>query len=171
MTRAARILLLPVLLLSACGTPSGSDSVETVRPMAPGDMLAQVRAAGAIGNELDVQPLRDPQVEDLRALATEAEARADFSAAEQFVVSALRIQPGDPDLWQWQAELALVQRRWAEAESLAQRSYAAGPKLGGLCRRNWTTVQFARQTRGDGAGAAQARQRVDACAVPPPVRM
>ena len=31
---------------------------------------------------------------------------------------ALRLQPGDPDLLQWQAELALVQRRWNEAEAL-----------------------------------------------------
>jgi hypothetical protein len=139
--------------------------------MASTDMLAQVRAAGQVGNELDVQPLRDPQVEDLRAQATQAEQKGDYPAADRSLALALRLQPGDPDLLQWQAELALVQRRWTEAETLATRSFDTGPKLGGLCRRNWTTLQFARQARGDGAGAAQAQQRIAACTVAPPVRM
>jgi hypothetical protein len=46
-------------------------------------LLRQVRNAGALGNELDVQPLRDPQVEGLRSAAAVAEARADAVAATQ----------------------------------------------------------------------------------------
>jgi hypothetical protein len=158
-------------LLSACGPPTSNNIAATVRPMATTDMLAQIRASGSIGNELDVQPLRDSQVEDLRTQATQAEQRGDYPSAEHAVTLALRMQPGDPDLLQWQAELALVQRRWTEAEALATRSFDTGPKLGGLCRRNWTTLQFARQARGDGAGSGQAQQRIAACTVAPPVRM
>ena len=158
-------------LLAACGAPPAADKAETVRPLASTYMLAQVRAAGKLGNELDVQPLRDPQVEDLRTLATLAEQRGDFVAAERSLALALRLLPNDPDLSQWQAELALVQRRWGDAETLAQRSFEHGPKLGGLCRRNWTTLQFARQSRGDAVGAGQARQRIAGCTVAPPVRM
>ena len=35
-------------------------------PAAAASLVQQVRAAGQLGDELDVQPLRDPQVEDLR---------------------------------------------------------------------------------------------------------
>lgn len=158
-------------LLSGCGAPPGTSTVETVRPLAAAEMLAQVRAAGGIGNELDVQPLRDPQVEDLRLQATQAEQSGDYAAAERALGLASRLLPNDPDLMQWQAELALAQRRWSDAEALAQRSYERGPKLGGLCRRNWTTLQFARQSRGDAIGAGQARQRIAGCTLAPPVRM
>jgi hypothetical protein len=171
MTRQICALLALASLVVACGAPPVNSPVETTRVMATTDMLAQIRASGSIGNELDVQPLRDSQVEDLRTQATQAEQRGDYPSAERAVTLALRMQPGDPDLLQWQAELALVQRRWTEAEALATRSFNTGPKLGGLCRRNWMTLQFARQARGDGAGSAQAQQRIAACTVAPPVRM
>ncbi len=160
-----------MLALTACGPPTVNEAPATVRPMAASEMLAQIRAAGAVGNELDVQPLRDPQVEDLRTQATQAEQAGDYPAAEHALALASRLLPGDPDLLQWQAELALVQRRWTEAETLATRSFDIGPKLGGLCRRNWSTLHFARQARGDDAGAMQAQQRIAACTVAPPVRM
>jgi hypothetical protein len=57
------------------------------------------------------------------------------------------------------------------AEQLASDSFDKGPKLGGLCRRNWTTVQLARESRGDAAGADVARRQLDRCTVAPPVRM
>jgi Flp pilus assembly protein TadD len=142
-----------------------------VRKLTGAQMLAQVRAAGETGRELDVQPLRDPQVEDLRAMAAAAEQRGDYAAADAALVSALHISANDPDLTQWRAELALVRRDWSGAEKLALESYDKGPKLGGLCRRNWTTLQLARESRGDTGNAAIAQQRVGQCAVNPPVRM
>ena len=171
MSRNIFILSAFTLLLVACGAPPAGNKIESVRPMASADMLAQIRAVGKIGNELDVQPLRDPQVEDLRALATQAEQRGDFVAAEHSISLALKLLPSDPDLMQWQAELALAQRRWNDAETLAQRSFDAGPKLGGLCRRNWATLQFARQAHGDDLGSTQAQQHIAACTVAPPVRI
>ena len=163
-----------LVMLADCsgGTSSGiTESSPGTRPGSSENMLLQVRAAGQVGNEVDVQPLRDPQVEDLRGRATQAEKRGDFASAQRALAQALLITPDDPDLLQWQAELALVTRQWAQAEQLATRSYDMGPKLGGLCRRNWTTIRFASQARGKAAAAVQAQQRVAACAVAPTTRM
>jgi len=162
-------LMLAMLSLPGCGG-SGGPGVG-VRKLTGAQMLAQVRAAGETGRELDVQPLRDPQVEDLRATAAAAEQRGDYAAADAALVSALHISANDPDLTQWRAEIALVRRDWSGAEKLAMESYDRGPKLGGLCRRNWTTLQLARESRGDTGNAAIAQQRVGQCAVNPPVRM
>lgn len=162
------------VLLAGCsgGASSGvNDSVKGTKPASIGSLVMQVRAAGQVGNELDVQPLRDPQVEDLRNAATQAEQRGDFTAAQRALSQALQLSPDDPDLLQWQAEMALEKRQWLEAESLAMRSYEKGPKLGGLCRRNWTTIRFAAEARGNAASVAAAQQRAAACAVPPPTRM
>jgi Flp pilus assembly protein TadD len=162
-------VILAMAMLPGCGG-SGGPGVA-VRKLTGAQMLAQVRAAGETGRELDVQPLRDPQVEDLRAMAAAAEQRGDSAAADAALVSALQISANDPDLTQWRAELALVRRDWSGAEKLAMESFAAGPRLGGLCRRNWTTLQLARESRGDTGNAAIAQQRVGQCAVNPPVRM
>ena len=172
MNRPLRALLstaVLAVLVAACGSPSGQGA--GVRRLSGAQMLAHVRAAGQVGRELDVQPLRDPDVEDLRATAATAEQRGDYNAADAALLSALRFSPGDPDLVQWRAELALVRRDWLGAEKLALESYEAGPRLGGLCRRNWTTLQLAREARGDAGNATIAQQRVDQCTAAPPVRM
>lgn len=170
---AALAVLLATSLLSACtgSTSSALGDSRTNTKLGANSMVMQVRAAGQIGNELDVQPLRDPQVEDLRAAATQAETRGDFAAAKRALSQALLVTPEDPELLQWQAELALATRDWLQAEQLATRSFANGPKLGGLCRRNWTTLRFAAEARGNAAAAAQAQQRLAACTVAPPTRM
>jgi hypothetical protein len=133
-------------------------------------LLQEVRAAGKLGNELDVQPLRDPQVEDLRAAATAAEARGDYAGADRSLAQALEISPKDPELLQWSAEMALVAHDWPRAQQLAMQSHATGAKLGGLCRRNFTTLRLAAEARGDDAAASQAQQQAGACAVAPPTR-
>ena len=82
--------------------------------------------------------------------------------------------PGEerPDwLEEWQAELALQRRAWKSAEALAIESYERGPKLGGLCRRNWATIGHAREQRGAPKAAAVAFRQGESCTVAPPVRM
>jgi len=176
-SRAMRLVACLALfagVLAGCsgGTSSGiTDSTPTTKRGSGSSLVQQVRAAGQLGNELDVQPLRDPQVEDLRNTATTAEQRGDYAAAQRALSQALQLTPDDPELMQWQAELALETRQWEQAESWAMRSYEKGPKLGGLCRRNWMTIQYATEARGNTAAAAQAQQRVAACKVPPPTRM
>jgi Flp pilus assembly protein TadD len=163
------IVVVLCLLLVGCGSGIGGNS--SARRLTPTEMLQQVRAAGETGNELDVQPLRDPQVEDLRTTAAQAESRGDYQAAAATLTRALAITPNDPDLLQWQAELALVSKNWTLAEQYAARSFEKGPKLGGLCRRSWMTREYARQALGDAANAAVAQQQMGRCAVMPPVRM
>ena len=128
-------------------------------------------AANDAGDVIHVEPLRDPAVEHLRQAAEAAEARGDLAAATDALQRALRINPDDPQLMQEFAELLLAQDRLGDAEELAGRSYDSGPKLGGLCRRNWTTVQLARLHRGDPQGAARAAEQVARCIVEPPARM
>jgi hypothetical protein len=159
--------------LAACSASTSSGLVESepaVRPTGA-NLLQQVRAAGQVGDELDVQPLRDPRVEDLRTAASQAEDKGDYAGAGRLLEQAAVLTPDDPDLLQWQAELALVARDWEEAEQLATRSFDKGPKLGGLCRRNWTTLKLAAEARGDAVLLAQAQQRVAGCTVAPPIRM
>ena len=169
-----RAALLPALCaLAACsatGTGAARSTPANARMGAGPALLQQVRAAGRLGNELDVQPLRDPQVEDLRAVATAAESRGDYAGAQRALAKALETSPNDPELLQWQAEMALVGHDWASAQALATQSWEVGPKLGGLCRRNWTTIRFAAEARSDAAGAGQAQERAAACAVAPPNR-
>ena len=66
-----RILLsATIVLVLATGCTSGPSAPASSgrgTPRAdPASLVASVRAAGKTGNELDVQPLRDPQVQDLR---------------------------------------------------------------------------------------------------------
>lgn len=166
---AATIL---VGLVAGCTSgPSSPRSTGSTTKADPASLVASVRAAGKTGNELEVQPLRDPQVQDLRDQAETFEAQGKLRQAESLVDQALAISVDDPDLLQWKAELAMYRKDWAAAEQYATRSFERGPQLGGLCRRNWTAIGHARNGRGDGAGATAARQRVDACTVAPPVRM
>lgn len=159
------------VLLAGCG---GETVDAPPRKKAKADVMAlvaSVREVGVQGVELEVQPLRDPQVEDLRHRAEAQEAAGEYKAAAATLDQALALVPRDPDLLQWQAELALLRRVWSQAEGLANQSYENGPKLGGLCRRNWLTIHHARRLAGNADGAAVARRQVDACTVAPPVRM
>lgn len=164
-----------ILLLFATGCTSGPSAPASPgrgTPRAdPASLVASVRAVGKSGNEIDVQPLRDPQVQDLRDRAEALEARGQTREAETLVDEALTISVDDPDLLQWKAELAMYRKDWAATEQYAMRSFERGPQLGGLCRRNWAAIQHARAGRGDVAGATTARDRVVGCTVAPPVRM
>ena len=171
--RSAWLSALIILTLAACSPTSAPPSPAGNLRTAPAaaDMVAQVRAAGSGNDALDVKPLRDPQVEDLRVRASRLEAAGDYAGATQAIVQALALLPNDPDLLQNAAELALYRKDWAQAETNASRSYELGPKLGSLCRRNWTALRFARAARGNAAGAAEAVSKVAACTIEPPVRM
>lgn len=161
-------------LLAACATSTGPGPAgkPSAAPRADTDALvAQVRTAGEQGKELLVQPLRDPQVEDLRHRAQALEAERKFKSADAVLVEALLVTPGDPELLQWRAELALQRRAWERAEALAIESFERGPKLGGLCRRNWATIGHAREQRGAPKAAAVAFRQGESCTVAPPVRM
>lgn len=172
--RLARLLLTGALLaLAACSSPPAPQKPAAAKPVAPArDLVAEVRAAGtASDDEFEVQPLRDPVIEDLRASATQAETARKFAEADAFLQEALDITPDDPELLQWRAELALAQGNYERTIQLANVSYEKGPKLGGLCRRNWTAIKVSREMSELPAAAEAAAQQAARCTVEPPVRM
>jgi hypothetical protein len=170
MTPTVRILVSALLLaLAACASPPPPPAVPA-GPV-PEAMVAAIRAAaGPDGQELNVQPLRDTMVEDLRRQAAELERKHLYRASADALDRAIAIQPEDPALLQERAEAAVLLRDFDGAETLAQRAYAQGAQVGPLCRRHWATIEQARKARGDDAGGAEARTKLDACTVAPPPR-
>ena len=165
------LVLACVLVLGACSQPPTAP--VSAKPEPPKrDLVAEVRAVGTEANDaLDVQPLRDPQIEDLRATATRHENAREFDQADAALQSALTITPGDPELLQHRAEIALHREQFQQAEQLANESFERGPKLGALCRRNWATIRVAREMIGNAEGATTAGDETGRCTVEPPVRM
>jgi Flp pilus assembly protein TadD len=163
--------LVCVLALAGCSPPPSAP--VSSKPEAPKrDLVAEVRAVGAEGADaLEVQPLRDPQIEDLRATATRHEGAREFDQADAALVRALAITPGDPELLQHRAEIALHREQFQQAEQLANDSFERGPRLGALCRRNWATIRLAREMIGNAEGATTAGNETSRCTVEPPVRM
>ncbi len=182
------------VLLAACGsTPVASTWIGA----SPEQLVSEIRAAGAaMPGELDVQPLRDPMVEDLRVRAARAERAQRYAEAAADLDKALALSPEDPGLLQERAEAAVLEKDLAKAEALARRAFGLGGKVGPLCRRHWMTIRQSlalQQTRlmqlqNDGRMKGQAlaqwqqdmakvatdlelaRRDQDACTVSPPPR-
>ena len=160
------------LLLASCATPPPAPVAPAgPPPLTDAQIVEATRAAGRDGVELVVTPLVDPHVEDLRERAEKAQASNRPQRADRELLKALAITPDDPDLLQWRAELAVLRQARDEAEALAKRSIALGPKSGPLCRRNWTLVKLLRESRGEAENAASAAAMLERCTIAPPVRM
>jgi hypothetical protein len=160
------VLALVVVLAAACGTAPPAPQ-RWVGP-APEALVTEIRAVGkAAPDELDVQPLRDPMVEDLREQAVAAERAHRHADAAAALDKALLLSPDDPALLQERAEVAVLQQDIARAATLARRAFDIGAKVGPLCRRHWATIRLgiafdlrmldaqaaARQLRGDALDA------------------
>jgi hypothetical protein len=131
-------LLLGALVLGACVTPAPQPTTPAFDAAA---LVQTIRAAGAASpTELDVQPLRDPQVEDLRQQAVQLEARHMYRGAADLLDRALQLNAGDPALLQERAELALLLGEAAQAEYYAKQAIDLGSATGPLCRRHWETL-------------------------------
>jgi len=116
---------LALFALAACSPtsapPSPPGNLRTTP--AAGDMVAQVRAAGNSVDALDVKPLRDPQVEDLRMRASRLEAVGDYAGATQAIVQALALTPNDPELLQKPVVPARTETRFAVPTQLDHHSF------------------------------------------------
>ncbi len=176
------------LLLGACVAPDPKPVAPTYDAAA---IVKAIRNAGAASaSELEVQPLRDPQVEDLRQQATQLEAKRMYRGAADLLDRALKLNTSDPALLQERAELAFLLRDPAQAQQLAKQAIELGSTTGPLCRRHWETrlqaallrandrivrrgESEAQATAGVGAAAAEvrdARTRREACTVAAPNR-
>ena len=162
-------LVASLLALSACGTlpADTSPSAPAVPKVAPEQRLEAVIAAskGADDRELAVQPLRDPEVQDLREDAVAAIAARDYPAAADALNQALLIAADDPAILQERAEVALLQAEYERAETLARRAFDLGSMVGPLCRRHWATIEQARLARGLQQDAASAHMQIETCTV------
>jgi tetratricopeptide (TPR) repeat protein len=117
--------------------------------------VAKVVAAGGLeSRELDVQPIRDPQVEDLRQQAAQLEKARKYPEAAAALDHALQLNANDPALLQERAEAALLLHRLDDAERFAQQAFDSSSKVGPLCRRNWTTIAQVRSAKLSGVNAA-----------------
>lgn len=162
---------LPALLvlgLAACAaTPPAPPPAQATLPTVPTEqrLAAVLAAGGADDRELAVQPLRDPQVQDLREHAAAAIAARDYVQAADALNQALLIVADDPAVLQERAEVALLQAEYPRAVTLSQRAYELGSQVGPLCRRHWATVEQAQLALGHAAEAADAQTRIQACTV------
>lgn len=167
----AVLTVIALLALAGCTPERHRAGAGTVHALEPAAMVAAVRAAAASDEaELAIQPLRDPRIEDLRAEAERLEANGDVAGAARALDLALEEVGSDPALLQERAELALLQRDFALAASLAERAYALGSRVGPLCRRHWATLEQLRLSEGDAAGVEAARAGIEACRVTGPAR-
>lgn len=167
MNRIRLTLLASASLLVLAGCVSTSAPVKPVDTTTPVQRLAAVEAAaGKDDTELDVQPLRDGGVEDLRIVAQGKRQAGDLAAAAQALDQALQISEGDPAVLQERAEVALLQGEWAQAETLARKAVELGSKTGPLCRRHWATIEQSRLARGEQQNAVSAHAQIEGCTVP-----
>ena len=163
--RTASVLALGIALAACVSTPPPvKPPVDTTTPAQR--MAAVDASAGKDDKELDVQPLRDAAVEDLRVAARAKRQANDLAGAAEALDQALQISEGDPSILQDRAEIALLQGDWAAAETLARKSVELGSKTGPLCRRHWATIEQARLARGEKENAVSAHAQLEGCTVP-----
>jgi hypothetical protein len=157
------------MALAACSQPG---SVQQATRAPDHDLVAAIRAAGAHdGSVVEIAPLRNPSIDGFLDAAHAAERAGDITQAISKTDSALSLAPDAPDILQYRAELAVRAKDYDTAESDARRSYELGPKLGGICARNWQTVMEIEQVKGHAAAAENARVSRERCHVDGPVRM
>lgn len=166
--RSFAIALAAAIGLASCAAPAPRDTAPAFDPAA---LVAAVRAAGrASATELEVQPLRDPEIEDLRQQAAQMEAKHMYRGAAEALDRAMAINPEDPALLQERAELALLLREPADAVRLARAAIGLGSDAGPLCRRHWETLLQTALLRANdrvirrGESEAEATARVQAAA-------
>lgn len=159
-----------VLSLAACATapppPPPAPAVAS-----PAEMLAYVRAAAGDGEgELDVRPLRDSRVEDLRERAAHLQREGYHRDAAEALGQAMALVPDDPGLMQEAAEAALLLGDFDRAGDLADRALQLGSGVGPLCRRHRATLEQVHLALGEATAAAEARAAIEACRVAAPQR-
>lgn len=149
-------------LLAGCSKPplpppnSGASS--------PAAMVKAIRAADTSSQSVvQVKPLRDPQVDGYLDRARSDEQAGNFSRALDKLNAALKLSPDAPDILQKRAEAEILLDQFPAAEADARRSFALGPKVGGLCASNWQTVLEIAQSKNDQSNIAAARAERNKC--------
>jgi len=163
--------LCALVLLVLCACSSRDQSSVTTVSMAPEDMLAKIRGNADVQHEVEFQALPDDAILDLQDRARKAQAGGDLALTRRLLEQALTVNQKDPETLQMLAELAILEEAWLAAERAALDSYASGPKLGGLCRRNWLTVHYAKLAQGQPMAEHQLAKSLNECTIVPPARL
>ncbi|PPU40227.1 hypothetical protein [Xanthomonas arboricola] len=169
MNRLHRLLALAGVsaALTACVSAPPAPPPAPVDPTTPTQRLLLIeREAGVDDTELSVQPLRDPQVDDLRETAKSKRQAGDLAGAAAALDQAVGLVSGDPAILQERAEVAVLQADWPAAEGFAKQAIELGSKTGPLCRRHWATIEQSRLARGEKENAASAKSQIAGCTVP-----
>lgn len=172
MSHQSNLRLLPVaclgLVLAGCvSAPPPPPAATTVDSTTPQQRLAAIDSiAGVDDTEVQVQPLRDTQVDDLREQAKAQRQAGDLAAAKATLEQALQLVTTDPSILQERAEIALLLQDYAGAERFARQAVDLGSKTGPLCRRHWATIEQSRLARAQQENAVSARAHIQACTVP-----
>lgn len=181
-SRASRVAVLAALLvlaLGACTQAPVRPPVVEAPAYDPVVIVSSIRASGAAtATELDVQPLRNAEVEDLRQQAAVHERGGRAGDAAAALDQALAIVPDDAAVLQERSEVALLLRDLDGAERFAREAAARGTQVGPLCRRHQETLAQladlrARRLPDDPAharAAVDARAKRDACTIAAPAR-
>lgn len=149
--------ILALLLLTSCSTRSPA-------PVEDREISTRVRTPASQDSAgVQVYSLQNPAVKQLTAQARESESAGDLDQAGAYLERALRIQPQDPQLLQFMAEIKLQEKDYQQALNFAVKSYDTGPRVGEICSRNWRTISVAREHLGDPAGAGEAESRAGRC--------
>ncbi|WDS37619.1 hypothetical protein [Pseudoxanthomonas sp.] len=168
MNAATRLVLTAALLLplAACVTEPPPAPAPAPARVTPTQALNAVLAvAKADDRELAIQPVRDPEVEDLREASVAAQRRGDWKASADALNQALLLSPEDPAVLQERAEVALALAEWDRAETLSRKALALGSKTGPLCRRHWATIEQSQLARNEDQNAASAHAQIASCTV------
>lgn len=159
--------LFPVACAALLGACSSAPTATPARaPESSHDIIAAIHAAGQRDQSvLSVTPLRDPALQLLLQAAQSDVIKGNLDAAAKALARARVRAPSDPEVVQHQAEVAVRQQHYVDAERLARQSFELGPKLGSLCARNWQTVIEMRQLAHDAPGAQAAREALARCQI------
>jgi Flp pilus assembly protein TadD len=155
-------LLLP---LAACVTepaPAPAPAPQLTPTQALNAVLAVARADD---REVSIQPVRDPEVEDLRETSVAAQRRADWKGSAAALDQALLLSPEDPAVLQERAEVALALAEWERAETLSRKALELGSRTGPLCRRHWSTIEQSQLARRENQNAVSAHAQIASCTV------
>lgn len=159
-----------VLAVAACSNPPLPPPASN--RISPTAMVEAIRAAGVNDKSVvQVAPLRDPAVDGFIDRAHAAENAGKYPDALDKIDAALKLSPDAPDILQFRAEVEILLRNYPAADADARRSFALGPKVGGLCASNWQTVLEIAESKNDQIDVASARTARDQCHKAGPVRM
>lgn len=162
--------LLPLLLLSACGSPYRIGEPAPVE--SHGQVVAPEATGGTTGGA-EIRAYRPPQqlatvraapssraVQNLMKRAAAQRRAGDLAGAKASLERALRIEPRNSRLWNRLAHLYLLQQAYTKVEQFAAKSNAFILADDVLKADNWDLIARAREAAGDRYGARQAREHV-----------